>query len=125
LNSGRISWAEDWLENTLAFWEERRRSPVEGLKDAHIGFTGRMTELSRAEAFELARKAGAGRVTDSVSATIDYLVVGGLGSKQWKEPGKKGTKLIQMEEYLKLGLVDTKVITEEEFLLMAGRGSES
>ena len=75
-----------------------------------------VTELKRAAAAKLALAAGAARVGDTVSLTTDFLIVGGLGSKQWKEPGEKGSKLLAAEEHVKMGLADTKVLTEGEFL---------
>lgn len=80
--------------------EEAAKRVFEGLT---FVFTGALDSMTREEAQALVEKLG-GRAASSVSKKTDYVVVG-------KEPGSKYQKAIEL---------GVKIITEEEFLKMAG-----
>ncbi len=64
--------------------------------------------LTRKEVSELVEKEG-GIVKKSVVKTLDYLVVGGLGSNLYTE-GTKGSKFQKAEQQS-----NTTILTEDEF----------
>ncbi len=74
-------------------------------------FTGALLAMERKAAQELVEKAG-GEAADGVSRELDYLVVGGGGGA--------GSKLAKVEKIIADG-GKTKIITEKEFLKMAGK----
>jgi DNA ligase (NAD+) len=63
--------------------------------------TGTLSKLSREEAKEALRKAGA-TVTDSVSKKTDYLVVGEDAGSKLEKATKLGVKTLKEQEFLKM-----------------------
>jgi BRCT domain type II-containing protein len=57
----------------------------------------------------------------SVTKTLDYLVVGDLGSPLYGN-GKKGSKMLKAEEYQQKGM-PVKIISETAFLQMLAGGA--
>ncbi|HED65355.1 MAG TPA: NAD-dependent DNA ligase LigA [Planctomycetes bacterium] len=64
-------------------------------------FTGTLEELSRAEAKRLAEEAG-GRVTSSISAKTDFLVVGAKPGSKRKKAEDLGVRVLEEKEFLDL-----------------------
>lgn len=113
-------WGDVSLADAEAFWQRREAEPLVGLRGANVVFTGRMSNnMTKARATELALAAGAARVGESVSYTTDYLIVGGLGSKQWTLPDEKGEKILTAEGNIKTGVAQTKIVSEADFLKMS------
>ncbi|OHA59827.1 MAG: hypothetical protein A2589_03235 [Candidatus Vogelbacteria bacterium RIFOXYD1_FULL_46_19] len=91
------------LERELRVIKPDQKKPASTpLAGVTLVFSGSLSELTRAEAKDLARQAGA-VVTSSVSAKTDYLVAGA-------EPGSK------YDEAVSLGV---KILSETEFRQMA------
>lgn len=88
------------LDAEITFVEEKE---LEELPQVFSGetfvFTGTLKNFTREEVKELVQKLG-GRVTDSVSRSVNYIVVG-------ENPGSK---------YLKAQALGLKILNEEEFL---------
>ena len=84
--------------------EEPKSSSNLSLKELTFVITGTLPTMKRSEVEELVKQHG-GKVTGSVSRKTDYLIAG----------EKAGSKL---EKAMELG---TKVLTEEEFLIMIGK----
>lgn len=88
--------------NTKESVEEKAKGPLAGKT---FVFTGTLRSFSRSEAASIVESLG-GSVSDTVSKKVDFLVVG-------SDPGSK------LEKAKKLGI---KIIDEDEFLKMIGRG---
>ena len=71
------------------------------LKDKIIVFTGELENFSRNDAKRLAENLGA-RVTSSVSANTDYVVVGAEPGSKFDNAKKLGIKILTEEEFKKL-----------------------
>ena len=85
-------------------------------------FTGKLSTMSRADAQDKARQAG-GSVASSVTAKLDYLVIGDEGSPLYGH-GKKGSKQLKAEKLRDEGN-DVKIISETAFLqMLAGEQRE-
>ncbi|MCR4399042.1 MAG: NAD-dependent DNA ligase LigA, partial [Firmicutes bacterium] len=83
--------------------EPRRRGPTP-LEGKRFVLTGTLGSMSRSDAESLIAELG-GRVMSGVSKATDYLVLGA-------DPGSKYQKALE---------IGTKILTEEEFLAMAGK----
>jgi DNA ligase (NAD+) len=71
------------------------------LKDKKIVFTGSLSNMSRADAFDLVKKMG-GIVASSVGKNIDYVVVGDKPGSKYKRAEKLGLNIINEEEFIVL-----------------------
>ncbi|MEZ6127906.1 MAG: BRCT domain-containing protein [Planctomycetaceae bacterium] len=78
-------------------------------------FTGKLATMTRSEAQAKVTKAG-GANASTVSAKLDYLVIGDEGSPLYGE-GRKGSKQVKAES-LRDGGADVKIISETAFLQM-------
>ena len=86
------------LEKQLTIINPTSNQKSGKLKDQNFVFTGSMSTLSRSEAIALVKRLG-GRVTSTLSANTDYLVVG-------DSPGSKLAKAKSLK---------VKIITEKDF----------
>lgn len=84
-----------------------------------VEFAGRLFCLtgdfclgSRAQCEEFIRKRG-GDVKTSVTKGLDYLVVGGMGSEEWKH-GSFGTKILKAQQYKAAG-ARISIVHEDAF----------
>ncbi len=91
------------LEATGVVMTNLKKDNVGGdLENLTFLFTGTLNKLKRSEAEELVEKNG-GRILGSVSAKLNYLVVGeDAGSKLEKARKMPGIKIISEEDFLKM-----------------------
>ncbi len=81
-----------------------------------FAFTGELATMSRKHAQEEVLRRG-GSIPSSVTRELDYLVVGNRNSPLFNGNGKKGKKLLKVEEFNQRE--DTiEVITEGQFIDM-------
>jgi len=95
---------------------------VDHIKDKVFVLTGKMTDLKRAEAAAQVTEAG-GRLQNSISKKINYLVIGDKGSPLYGD-GDKGAKQVKVEGWIEEG-VGIEVISETQFLTwLSGEAEE-
>lgn len=80
-------------------------------------FTGDFAYGSRSYCQEVTEKLG-GLIKGNISKQVDYVVVGGLGSSEWKH-GSYGTKIEKAMEYKKLG-IPLRLVHESQWVRAIG-----
>lgn len=78
-------------------------------------FTGKLTSMTRGEAENLVKHAN-GKISGSVNAKLNFLVIGDDGSPLYGN-GRKGSKQIKAEDLISAGAT-IKIISETAFLQM-------
>ena len=77
----------------------RARAPRGALAGRRFVFTGALDTLGRREAATLVRSRG-GRVSDAVSAAVDYVVVGEAPGEKLEQARRRGLALLREREFL-------------------------
>lgn len=103
-NEENLKTIQRMLDAGITFVEEEKEEKPKILEGLTFVFTGTLKSLTRDEAKEKVRELG-GKTTDSVSKSVDYVVVG-------ENPGSKYQKALQL---------GVKIINEEEFLKLIGK----
>ena len=104
-----VSWMQgkknqkllDALIPHLKIVEPERVEASTALSGKHLVFTGSLSTLSRDEAKNLARRAGA-RISSSVSRQTDFVVQGGEAGSKAAKAAELGVPTLSEEEFLKL-----------------------
>lgn len=95
-----VAQVEDLLEEVVV--KPHEPEPVDGpLVEKTIVFTGSLHDLTRQEAQEAAREAGA-NTTSSVSSNTDYLVVGDNPGSKLDRADKEGVEILREGEFTQL-----------------------
>jgi len=93
---------ERLLEAGIIFEEAEKVSALPRvLEGKTFVFTGALKNFTRDEAKEVVTRLG-GRVTDSVSRSVDYVVVGEAPGSKYQKALSLGIKILGEEEFLKL-----------------------
>ncbi len=107
--------------------EKKKAAKTEEAAQVDLGgqsflFTGKLATMSRGEAQAKLRNAG-GAAASTVSAKLDYLVIGDEGSPLYGQ-GRKGSKQVSAEKLVAQG-ANIKIISETAFLqMLAGEKRE-
>ncbi len=85
----------------ISFEEAKEEKILKVLEGLTFVFTGTLKNFTREEVKELVLKSG-GKVTDSISKNIDYLVVGENPGSKYQRAKALGIKILNEDEFLKL-----------------------
>lgn len=92
------------------------RSAVITIPEATFCLTGNFVYAPRSQCEDVIVKLG-GQVSNSVTKKVSYVVVGGLGSPEWKN-GSYGTKIEKAIEYKRMGL-PLSIVHEDQWSAVA------
>ena len=109
-----LSWLGEVTGKAVRAFFDENRELIEELKELGVGrraeesgktyvFTGKLSKMTREEAAELVRKMG-GKVVDSVSSKVDYVVAGEKAGSKLDKARKLGIKILSEEEFLSFEL---------------------